>query len=275
MDFLILVVKGFIIGIAKVIPGVSGAVLMITLGLYEKCLFAITHFWKNVKEHFRLLMGIGIGVVIAIVLGSKIIAFLLESYKLQIVLLFLGLIIGGLPSFTKRVRKYPCHISQILIFICCFTSVCLLSFFNFHLEIANYKTLSLLFLLIGFIDAATMIIPGISGTAILMLLGLYEMAITLFASLDSIASIFAHLAELLPYAFGLGVGILIVSFAMDYLFRKHAGSTYYGILGFQCSAILVLLLELLQFGYSFIQLIIGMIFMIFGIYIAALLEKWS
>lgn len=276
MSFLILVVKGFIIGIAKVIPGVSGAVLMISLGLYEKCLQAITHFWKNIKENFHLLFGIGLGVMLAIVLGSKIIAFLLNHFKLPIILLFVGLIIGGLPSFTKEVQKYPLQLKSLLVFILCFSLVLFLSVFKFDLSIINSEnSIGIIFLFIGIIDAATMIIPGISGTAILMVLGLYETSIQLFASITSITSVIQNFNSFMPYGIGLGFGILLVSFLMNFLLHHYKGMTYYGILGFQYSAILTILLEILNVGYNISQLSIGLIFLTIGIWATRYLEKWS
>lgn len=268
-----LVVKGFIIGIAKVIPGVSGAVLAISLGLYEKGLDAITHFFQNVKQNFKFLCSVGLGVGLAIVLGSKIIAFLLNSYALQVILLFLGLIIGGVPSLFTKIKKYPKKGTHIISFLICFGCVIALSFLPFQLK--EQSTNWFIYLFIGFIDAATMVIPGISGTAILMLLGLYEVAIGLFASIDFIANIFLNLTSLIPYGCGLSFGILLVSFFMNYMFSHHEGVTYYGILGFQISAILAILLEVLQYGYSGIQLLLGMFFLILGIWISRYLEEWS
>lgn len=268
-----LVVKGFIIGIAKVIPGVSGAVLAISLGLYEKGLNAITHFFQDIKQNFKFLCSVGLGVGLAIVLGSKIIAFLLNSYALQVILLFLGLIIGGIPSLYVKVKKYPKNSSHIISFLICFLGVVGLSFLPVHLK--EQTTNLFIYLFIGFIDAATMVIPGISGTAILMLLGLYEVAIGLFASIDSISNIFLNLSSLIPYGCGLGIGILIVSFFMNYMFTHHDGLTYYGIFGFQVSAILSILLEILQYGYTSSQLLLGLLFLILGIWISHYLDKWS
>lgn len=274
MNFLILVVKGFIIGIAKVIPGVSGAVIMISFGLYEKCLDAIINFWDNKKENIKLLLPISIGVLLAIVLGSKMIAFLLELYKASIILCFLGLIIGTLPSFTKEVRSLSFSKFNKISFFICFLLVILLSFSHLHMNSISNKSI-LLFMFIGFIDALTMIIPGISGTAILMLLGLYEITVNFLASLSTPSTIISNMKYVLSYGTGLAIGVLLVSYIMDYLFKKHMSLTYYGILGFQYSTVIVLILNMFNYSCSLFELAVGLLLFVFGLIGSIILEKMS
>lgn len=273
LNTLILVVKGFIIGIGKVIPGVSGAMLAMSLGLYEPCLEAITHFFKNMKKNILLLSSLGIGVLIAIVFGSKIIAFLLTNYYLPVILLFLGFIIGGMLPFYRSLKGNPFRLSYFISFLCCFSIVIFLSFIKMNqgtiLEISN---LSLLYFILGLIDAATMIIPGISGTAVFMLLGVYQNILFLFAHLDSIAHIIEHLSILVPFSLGIVIGVILVSVGMNQLLKKKKVITHYGILGFQISAILSIFFETLTKNYGILEIVVSCFLLILGVRVGRYLE---
>lgn len=273
MNNLILVLKGFVIGIGKIIPGVSGAMLAISFGLYERCLEAITNFFKDIKGNFKLLFPLGIGIAGAIVLGSKIIAFLLTKFYLPTILLFIGLILGGMPSFIKEVTSSPVTIKRKLAFTICFLLVFLLSFIkidNQYFIYPNYKTL--IYFMMGIIDAATMVIPGISGTAIFMLLGVYEISLALFSNLTSISNIIINLPLLIPFGCGLVIGIIIVSVLMTKCLNTHKEATYYGILGFQLSALILIFSECFNTTYSLFTIIISFFFMVLGFMVGKKLE---
>lgn len=274
LESLLLVVKGFIIGIGKVIPGVSGAMLAISLGLYEKSLEAITHFFRNVPEYFHFLCSIGIGVALAIILGSKMIAFFLTHFYLPTMLLFIGLITGGTPDLIKKVKSFPRHKSHFFILILSFSVVIALAFVHISPSyLVNDNMKVVVYLAMGFIDAATMVIPGISGTAIFMLLGLYEISLGLFSSLDSIGHIIAQLDLLIPFGIGLVIGVFLISFLMTYILKYHASKTYYGILGFQFAAILMILLETLEYNYSIFEIMASLLLFLIGFVIAKYFDR--
>ena len=127
---IILVLKGMIIGLANVIPGVSGGTLMITLGIYEKVINVISHFFKNLKENLKFIIPLGIGLVLAILLFSKIIGLSLDKYPFPTTLFFIGLILGGLPLLVKKVNFKTKNISNWLIFLLTFSVVTIFTFLN-------------------------------------------------------------------------------------------------------------------------------------------------
>ena len=99
-----LVIKGFIMGIANVIPGVSGGTLALTLGIYEKLIKAISHFLSNLKENIKFLLPLGIGMVLAVITMSNVIDYSFKNFPLPTTLFFMGLVIGGVPLLYKRVK---------------------------------------------------------------------------------------------------------------------------------------------------------------------------
>ena len=120
----------------------------------------------------------------------------------------------------------------------------------------------------GFIDAITMIIPGISGTATLMMFGVYNELISALSNIMDINTF----KLLIPFCIGLFVGIIFTAKLVDYLFKKYKNKTYSAILGFTLSTILLMGLKCLKTNYSFVELIISFVLLIFGIIITKKLK---
>ena len=117
MKSMILFIKGIIIGIGKIVPGVSGAVLAVILKVYDKGINAIVNFKNDIKNNIKFLICNGLGIGIGIILFSKIIVFMLDNYYVYTMLLFIGIIIGGIPSITKEItRKNYKYVFITLIF---------------------------------------------------------------------------------------------------------------------------------------------------------------
>lgn len=98
---LIDVIRGMVIGIANIIPGVSGGTMMVSMGIYDQLIYSITHLFSDWKKVWRFLLPIGIGIVLAILLLSKLFEFLLGAYPIPTNLGFCGLILGSLPFISR------------------------------------------------------------------------------------------------------------------------------------------------------------------------------
>ena len=122
-------IKGIIIGIAKIIPGLSGAVLMISFHLYDKAINAITNFFNAPKKNFWFLLELGLGIVIGIVLFSKVVLYFLTHYYLYTTVFFIGLIMGGIPVVTNEFSKSG---KNIILIIISFLFVTILSISNLN-----------------------------------------------------------------------------------------------------------------------------------------------
>ena len=206
---------GFIIGIGKVLPGVSGSLLAIRFNLYEKIIDSITNYFKNIKWNTLFLMPIFLGVILAIVLFSRIILFFLNHYHFVTILIFILLIITGIPDIYKKGGNL------FLTFISFFLSFLLLNF-PFKINVGYF--------FMGIIEAISIIIPGISGTAIYISLGVYEKVLNLYTSVNINNWFFFFL--------GLSICSLLIIKIIDYLFKKHKKETYSLILGFLISSII-------------------------------------
>ena len=245
--------------------------LAISLGVYEKALNAIGNFFNDPIKNFKFLFPLGLGAVLAIILTSKLLLFLLNSYYVIVMLFFLGLIAGGIVPIFKEINIKNLKISDYIAIFLSFIFVILLSFVdsNTFINITNPIVEKLIYFFIGTIDAATMIIPGISGTAVMMLLGVYDLLLNLLGSINDVLS---NLSLYIPYGLGIVITIISLSKIMSYLFDKRSELMYSGILGFSLSSILILLIDL--FGNYNIK-IYQLLLFVLGIYVSSKLEKIS
>ena len=275
MNFLTLLLKGFIIGIAKIIPGVSGALIAISFGIYEKAIKAINNFFENPINNFLYLFPIGLGVLLSISLTSGLILYFINNYYFPTILLFIGLIMGGIPSLIDNINIKKVKFIHILILTLSFSTVFLISLVSgqhFFVETSNELINFLLFFIIGFIDALTMIIPGISGTAVMMILGCYNLLLNFLSSLTSMEAIFSNIFKVIPYLLGIVLCVVILSKVMTYLFDKKKEYMYCGILGFTLSSVLSLFFETFKNNYSILETIVALVLLVVGYNIARKLE---
>lgn len=224
MKYLSLFIKGFLIGIAKIIPGVSGAILAISFGVYERFVYIVGHPFKikldDLKFLFFLLLGAGIGIVLL----CDVIEYLLNYHRFITVCLFLGLIMGGIPSIIDEIKTSKIDIVDILIFLVSF----LLVIFIVNLG-TNEADGSKHYFIMGAIESLTTIVPGISGTAIFMALGWYE---SLLETIKSVLTFKADIFVTLNFISGFIVSTILVSKVLSYSLKKYKKRSYMCILGF-------------------------------------------
>lgn len=243
MKYLIDILKGALVGIANIIPGVSGGTMAVITGIYEKLIdiigniFSHLKSWTKLKEDLKFIIPIGIGALVGIVAFSKVLKWLLENYEMPTLYCFLGLIIGSLPLIFKNANEKGFQKKYIIPFIITLAFMILLNILAMNVNEGNAiiefgrTPIDMIKLLgYGFIAAGTMIIPGISGSMVLMILGIYESILTAVSNLDIIV--------LIPFVIGVGIGIIIVSKIIDILMDKFYGYTYYAILGFIIGSII-------------------------------------
>lgn len=274
---IILILKGFIMGIANVIPGVSGGTLALTLGIYEKFISAISHFLSNIKENMKFLIPIAIGMVLAIITMSSLITECFENFPVPTSTFFMGLVIGGVPLLTAKVKgkKENKKISSYIIMLLTFSFVLFLALAPMILgETGDVKlginlgSIIILFL-VGMIASATMVIPGVSGSLVLMLLGFYFPILNTIKSFLKFNNFMKDFIILAVFGLGILIGIVLVAKLIEYLFEKYETKTYFGVIGFILASIIAIPIsvnnELGNLTLSFLPVLIGLITMAIGI----------
>lgn len=221
--------KGIVVGMGGITPGLSGSVLLVIFGLYQKTINAIGTIFKDFINNLKFLIPLALGMGTGIVLFSKIVDFLLENYEMPTRFLFLGLVIGTLPLFYKEVKKegfskkYYIHIA-----ISALIGLILFTFNKGAIEqVTEPNLLQSVFL--GIAVAGSSIVPGVDSAVILSTLGLYELYVSSVAALD--------FSILIPAGIGLGIGVLGISYIMNLLIKKHYTATFSIIFGLFISII--------------------------------------
>jgi len=277
------ILKGAIIGIANIIPGVSGGTMAVSMGIYDHLISAITGITKNFKKSMRVLIPIILGAAIGIIALSYIITPALERYPLQTSSLFIGLILGGLPILIKHVKGAKIGIGHIVVFILLFVLVIGMAFFNETESnvtdiTINFGTTIQLFL-VGIAASATMIIPGVSGSMVMMILGFYNIIITnIRMFIDALISfdipaLIHGLSVFVPFGIGILAGIGIVAKIIEILLKKQPIVTYYGILGLVIASPIAILYNAGSSALSFVSIIVSIIMFTIGFVIAFVLVK--
>ena len=233
--------KGVLIGVANIIPGVSGGTIAVSMGVYDKIIKAITGIRKNFKKSILTLLPYAIGAVTGIGLLSFVVKYFLSNYPMQTSGLFIGMIIGGLPILVKHVRGAKFTIGNMIAFVVFFCIVAGMAFLSggegSATDIAvNFGTVVQLFLM-GNIASATMIIPGVSGSMVMMICGFYGIIISNISNFISSLlqwdmPAFLHgFGVLFPFGLGVLLGIGLVAKVIEILFEKVPVLTYCAILG--------------------------------------------
>ena len=185
MKFFSNFLKGIAIGSGAILPGISSGVLCVIFGIYEKLLNSILDFFKDVKENTKFLLPIILGTFIGILFFSNLLNYFLYNFPIQTKSIFIGLILGSIPSLFKEVNeKHPFKLRYLLFTILAFAVGLASVFLEKKLSINTSQTFSFFYLIIcGFAMSVGVIVPGVSSTIILMRLGVYSVYLSSVASL--------------------------------------------------------------------------------------------
>lgn len=247
MNFIIELIKGVFVGVANIIPGVSGGTMAVSFGIYDKILSSISNLLKDFKQSVKNLLPIFLGMAIGVIGFTFIIPLCLKNEPFITSAAFTGLIIGGLPAIfasmksAKEKQANTSFIINAIIFTLFLAIALVMPFLNADSEsgvllTANPLTMITVFFM-GVIAAATMIIPGVSGSLILMILGYYfgiisavKDFITALKDLD-MGKMFDLLLILAPFGLGCILGIFFISKLIKWLLSSFPTQTFCGILG--------------------------------------------
>ncbi len=229
--------RGMAIGISDLVPGVSGGTIALLLGIYQRLIVAINGlFSRHWKEQIIYLIPIGLGAVIAIFLFSGIIDWLITYYPKPTFFFFTGLIVGIVPFLFQSIEyKTAYHLKHYGLLLLAFLIIVSTLFFREDgVEVIKTNLLTIdyvLLFLAGWLASSAMILPGISGSFILLLLGVYPTVTHAVRSLDFLIILIVGL--------GVVTGLLITSKIIHYMLIHFKVSTYAVITGFVMGAVFV------------------------------------
>jgi putative membrane protein len=267
--------NGMVFGITQTVPGVSGGTIAIILGFYFKLIEAINHFTENVRRHLKFLLPLAFGTAVGIVLFSSIINFLLANYSFPTMLFFIGLIVGVIPHIYSKVREggRKLKLKEILLIMIPFLILLAMSGLKGvsvtdpEEAINNIDVPFMIFIFFaGMISAAALVIPGISGSFVLLLLGIYPLVIYSVSSIRFLLTDITNFTLMLdickvlaPFGIGIIIGGLLTVRLIEKLFKKYHRAIYSVILGLLSGSVFLLFINPIVYksGISPVIIIIG------------------
>lgn len=240
MKFLEAVLRGVIIGIANVIPGVSGGTMMVSMGVYDTIIGSISGILRHFGKSLKTLLPYVLGALVGIVALASVLTFLFDNYPLPTSTAFIGLILGGLSPLLKQIDMKKTNVFSMFLLLIFFALIIFMAISNpteSGVAVEFSWTQALILLGAGIVASATMIIPGVSGSMILMLLGYYRTVIDAVSHLKDalfgggLSAAVEPLKILLPFAVGIVIGIYAVAKLIEWLLKRYPVYTYSAILG--------------------------------------------
>jgi len=288
---------GIGMGIAAAIPGVSAGAIAVILHVFEPIVYAASNFFRKFKESILVLLPVIIGAILAVIPTIILMHNALNSLLFAVVSLFVGFMIGSFPGMTDEVKDAKPKRKEIIILIICFIvalAIGIISYFcGDKINITGHVTnpewyMYFVVVLVGIIASAGLIVPGISGSMILLILGFYTPFIN---NLVEFVKILFHMQEgtlnwnyiglLVCFAVGVIVGCVLMSKLMKYLLNKNRRLTFFGIIGFMIGSTISLYVNYDMRKYFqtwgcvkwYYEVIIAVVLLIVGIVLAYLLVK--
>ena len=229
-------VLGAFIGLAVIVPGVSGSAVAIIFKMYEKLLYAISNLFKKFKKCAKFLVPIAVGIIAGFVFGFFGVRALLNILPFIIICLFAGLMFGAYPAVTDQIKRTKRTPKNIILFIIGLIIPILISVVSIYGNVAVHSLENLqfyhyiIFALIGFLVAITQLVPGLSATALLMSFGYFtplmnSVSLTYFKENPAIFIVYACLIV------GFLIGLFATSKGLSALIKKKKVPTFYTIAG--------------------------------------------
>lgn len=230
-DFIKKIICGIAIGIGCVLPGVSGGVIAISMGLYEKMISAIKQLFSEFKKNFMFLLPLGIGCVIGVLLTSNVLKLVIDRYESELFALFVGFVIGSFPSLfeeTKQPGQKRFSAANIAVMIIAFAMIILMEILDTNAtarvsgtELAGLTPIEAM--IAGAILSIGVVIPGLSSSFLLVYFGMYKPVLTAIAEIN------------IPVLFFAGIGFaalgMLLIVLMHFLLSRYHVKTYFGIIG--------------------------------------------
>ncbi|MBQ7125266.1 MAG: DUF368 domain-containing protein [Clostridia bacterium] len=282
---LIRVLQGMLIGVGGILPGISGGVMCAIFGLYQPVMEFLAHPIKNFKTHIKLLLPAGIGLVIGFLGLAKLVLMLFQSNEIIATCVFVGLILGMLPSLWKEAgekgRKASSFVTMCVAFAVIFGIFLVLEFAAKMNITPNVGW----FFASGIFFGLGIVVPGMSASSPLLYLGLMEPLLNVASSFMDNAVLFIkgslgfgeaisamRFDAAIPFMLGVAVIFIGLSRIVNYLIGKFYSQFYHGIFGVVAATTLPILIFKLDAGND---LAIKILCLVIGFIAAWLLDKLS
>ncbi len=283
--FFVRILQGALVGVGGILPGISGGVLCAIFGIYQPLMEVLAHPFKNFKKHIKLIIPVAIGVIIGFLGLAKLVELLFKSNMEIATCVFVGLILGMLPSLWKEAGEYSRPRSS---YICAAVSAVVLfgifTYIEFGTEI-NITPNPFWYAICGVFWGLGVVVPGMSASSPLLFLGLYDPLMGVITSFldNGVAFVSGELsfsaalggmqfANAIPFGIAIIATLIGLSKPVNYLLSKKPSQMYHSIFGIVLGTTLPVLLFTIGWGSD---IVLKIAFIVIGFIAALLLDKLS
>ena len=267
LSWLSKIIKGIVIALGFILPGISGGVLAAILGIYERMIRFLAHPFKQFKEDVIYFLPVAIGMLLGIALFSYPIEYLLENYQVYVLWSFAGAIIGTIPSLLKESTRDSERDTIDCIWFWSTFIISGITLYALNFVVGSLSATFLNYTLAGCLLALGILVPGLSPSNLLLILGLYSPMLAGFKSFDL-------LGTFLPIGIGLVITLIVCSKLMDYALRVYQSRVYHFIIGIVLSSTLLILIpnagnteSISYYGLSTVSYVLIAFFFALGIWL--------
>lgn len=283
------IILGFLIGLAVILPGISGATLAIIFGLYSSMIYSLGNIFKQFKKCFLFLLPIGIGIVVGFVVGFFFVREVFQAQPFIVICLFAGLMIGSFPAVKDEIKGVKWNKKRILLFVLGVLIPVAIGVVSIFIQTSSSEpivatpTIMILYFIIGFVVSLTQIVPGLSCSALLMAFGQFG-AILASIHFDYLMANPLVLLPLLLLVIGFLIGLVVFSKLLNNLFKTKRDNVFTMIVGLSLGSIVTMFLNpdiydvytaWSSVGEVFINIGIGAVLLAVGIVISYLLVRYK
>ncbi len=286
----VLFVKGIVVGVANIIPGVSGGTIAVIVGIFDRLIEAVNTLFRHFKQNMKFLIPVALGAGAGIIGLSRVMEYCLGNHFVPTNFFFVGLVAGSIPLIYKKATvKSRFRGSYVLPFLLGAASVILLAVVQTYVlggenaegdAVVSRMTVGLFFqyLLGGAISSIAMVVPGISGSLVMVLINLYDKVIgaingvTQFSDKDLFLQSFL---AIIPIGLGILLGIITVAKLIEFLLKKYYSATYFAIFGLMVGSFAALLInmKLYEVHYSVVLVFVSLITVTVGFFTSYFLGR--
>ena len=266
LSWLARIIKGIVIALGFILPGISGGVLAAILGIYQRMIGFLAHPFKDFKENVLYFIPVALGMLLGIGLFSYPIEYLLENYQVYVLWSFAGAIIGTVPNLLKESTRESDRDKIDLVWFLATFITSGLGLYALNFVVGTLTASFVNFILAGVLLALGILVPGLSPSNLLLILGLYAPMLTGFKRFDL-------LGTFLPIGIGAGTTLIIFSKLMDHALNNYHSRVYHFIIGIVLSSTLLILIpnagntESIQYtDLSLISYVVTAFFLALGIW---------
>lgn len=280
-NFIVNMLKGGAIGLAMIIPGVSGGTLAVLLGIYSKIIDAISGLFKSFKSSFLYLLPIAVGAVLAFAALYYPLKYALMYAPFPTMLLFAGFMLGSCPDMVSAARTdgfKKTDVAAIIIPLAAVIGICFIpNMGNVDLSSSMQWHAYLLLIIMGVLASCALVVPGISGSMLMLIFGYYA---PLLSTISALRTDFGHsLLVLALFALGVIVGFFTVAKLMQILLKKFRRATMWAIVGFVFGSIPAVIITFFhQYGTDYLnalQISLGVVLFVLGALATFFLARYA